>query len=403
MNQESNAGIIVVDDQPANLKLMEDMLIQQGYRVRSFPRGRLALTAAAQQLPDLILLDINMPEMDGFEVCRRLKTDEKLASVPVIFLSALNETESKLAAFRAGGVDYITKPFQFEEVHARVDVQLQLQLARRAERQLLEKTLSGAVRTLADLIHLTEPAIAARSQAIRGIAIHLATAMGLEDLWQYDLAATLCLMGCVALPPQVFDRVYGREAQPREEEMFQTHPESGARLLANIPRLENVAEIIRRQHAACGASCPANVVDRGACILRIAVELDRRMFRGLSFEAALRQLKSKTSDFPLEMLQLLDDHSPPLPSYQLRRLMVHELRVQMIAEDDVVTKDGSCVILRKGTVLIPALIERIRNFEGTRGIDQPVLVRVPQGANPVPSGVLPAADSAGGANGAQWI
>jgi two-component system, sensor histidine kinase and response regulator len=124
--QTTQGNIIVVDDQPANLKLMEDMLRQQGYGVRSFPRGRMALTAASEQPPDLILLDINMPEMNGFEVCERLKADQKLAFIPVIFLSALNETDDKVRAFRAGGVDYITKPFQFEEVQARVETHLSL-------------------------------------------------------------------------------------------------------------------------------------------------------------------------------------------------------------------------------------------------------------------------------------
>jgi len=126
MRLGAQPDIIVVDDQPANLKLMEDMLRQQGYGVRSFPRGRMALRAAAERPPDLILLDINMPEMNGFEVCERLKTDEKLALIPVIFLSALNETDDKVKAFHAGGVDYITKPFQFEEVQARVETHLSL-------------------------------------------------------------------------------------------------------------------------------------------------------------------------------------------------------------------------------------------------------------------------------------
>src|SRR3984957_21226782 len=98
MNRDRQASIIVVDDQPANLKLMDDMLTQQGYGVRSFPRGRMALAAASQQPPDLILLDINMPEMNGFEVCERLKADQKLAFIPVIFLSALNETDDKVRA-----------------------------------------------------------------------------------------------------------------------------------------------------------------------------------------------------------------------------------------------------------------------------------------------------------------
>src|SRR5579871_6599854 len=111
---------MVVDDHPNNLRLLEDMLGQQGYSVRSFPRGRMALTAASQNPPDLILLDINMPEMTGYEVCDRLKSDPNLARIPILFLSALNETEDKVRGFRAGAVDYVTKPFQFEEVQARI-------------------------------------------------------------------------------------------------------------------------------------------------------------------------------------------------------------------------------------------------------------------------------------------
>jgi putative two-component system response regulator len=116
--------IMVVDDQPANLRLMEEVLNRQGYNVRSFPLGRLALAAAAQDPPDLILLDVTMPEMDGFEVCRTLRSDAALSSIPVIFLSALDETEDKLAAFESGGFDYVTKPFQPEEIRARIENQL---------------------------------------------------------------------------------------------------------------------------------------------------------------------------------------------------------------------------------------------------------------------------------------
>jgi two-component system sensor histidine kinase/response regulator len=118
--------IMAVDDQPANLKLLEQLLSQQGYIVRSFPRGRLALEAAARNPPDLILLDINMPEMNGFKVCELLKADEKLAGIPVIFLSALTDASDKVQAFQCGGVDYVTKPFQVDEVQARVQTHLNM-------------------------------------------------------------------------------------------------------------------------------------------------------------------------------------------------------------------------------------------------------------------------------------
>jgi putative two-component system response regulator len=121
-----HADILVVDDVPANLTLLAGMLKGKGYRVRPAPSGKLALKAVEREPPDLILLDITMPEMDGFEVCRRLKEDVRFRDVPVIFISALTETFDKVKAFGSGGVDYVTKPFQFEEVAARVETHLKL-------------------------------------------------------------------------------------------------------------------------------------------------------------------------------------------------------------------------------------------------------------------------------------
>ena len=149
------ANILIVDDNPANLKVLEDMLRQQGYEARSFPRGRLALTAAMQNPPDLILLDINMPEMNGYEVCEKLKSSEadEVSGIPVIFLSALDSTEDKVKAFRAGAVDYISKPFRFEEVQARVETHLKvhaLQLALKQQNEHLEETVAVRTRELAE-------------------------------------------------------------------------------------------------------------------------------------------------------------------------------------------------------------------------------------------------------------
>ncbi len=120
------AGILVVDDTPANLQVLAGMLKERGYKVRPAPSGKLALLAARRDPPDLILLDINMPEMNGYEVCEHLKADENLKSIPVIFISALTEPLDKVKAFALGGVDYLTKPFQMEELHARVETHLKI-------------------------------------------------------------------------------------------------------------------------------------------------------------------------------------------------------------------------------------------------------------------------------------
>jgi len=122
----NTGGILVVDDAPANLQVLAGMLKNRGYKARPVPSGKLALLAARRDPPDLILLDINMPDMNGYEVCERLKADDQLKGIPVIFISALTETLDKVKAFAIGGVDYLTKPFQIEELHARVETHLKL-------------------------------------------------------------------------------------------------------------------------------------------------------------------------------------------------------------------------------------------------------------------------------------
>jgi signal transduction histidine kinase len=136
--ETSPADILVVDDTPANLQLLGGMLKERGHKVRLVPEGKMALQVAHTAPPDLILLDINMPGMNGYEVCAQLKRADRTRDIPVIFISALTETLDKVMAFAVGGVDYVTKPFQFEEVDARVAChlslrRLQVDLARRNE------------------------------------------------------------------------------------------------------------------------------------------------------------------------------------------------------------------------------------------------------------------------------
>ena len=165
----SPANVLLVDDTPANLQVLGGMLKEQGCIVRPVPSGKLAIRFAEADPPDIILLDIMMPEMDGFEVCRRLKQIEHLKDIPIIFISALHETMDKVKAFAAGGVDYISKPFQFEEVEARVrthlnirrlQVQLenqnhrlsQLNQALRESQEALDSELAYAASYVASLI-----------------------------------------------------------------------------------------------------------------------------------------------------------------------------------------------------------------------------------------------------------
>ncbi|MDB9511740.1 response regulator [Kamptonema animale CS-326] len=149
------ADILIVDDTPDNIRFLSSLLVEQGYNVRKALNGKMALTAVKAVLPDLILLDINMPGMNGYEVCEHLKNDVKTSAVPVIFLSALDGVVDKVKAFQIGGVDYITKPFQLEEILARIQSQLKiktLQTKLQVQNAQLESALEELKNTQIQLV-----------------------------------------------------------------------------------------------------------------------------------------------------------------------------------------------------------------------------------------------------------
>lgn len=143
-HQKPNGEILVVEDTPSSLKVLTSILLEAGYRVRPATDGELALRSVRAKLPDLILLDVKLPNMDGIEVCRRLKNQPETRDVPVIFISALHESELKVNALEIGGIDYITKPFSPPEVLARIHIHINMH---RLQQQLAEqsKTLHAEI------------------------------------------------------------------------------------------------------------------------------------------------------------------------------------------------------------------------------------------------------------------
>lgn len=153
----SQTKILLIDDAPDNLRLLAKMLELRGYIVRKSLNGRMALQSVQKDPPDLILLDINMPEMNGYEVCQQLKFLEKTRQIPIIFISALAQIEDKIRAFELGGQDYITKPFQELEVLARIRNQLLIQQQQQLliqQNQQLEQDLQERQRAEAQIKQL---------------------------------------------------------------------------------------------------------------------------------------------------------------------------------------------------------------------------------------------------------
>jgi putative two-component system response regulator len=271
----SRGNILVVDDTPANLTLLAKMLGERGYRVRPVPSGGLAIKAAASDPPDLMLLDISMPEMDGFELCRRLKEDPRLREVPVIFISALTETEGKVKAFQRGGVDYITKPFQIEEVEARVETHLKLRraqaelerYARYLEQLVEEKVKEISESQLATIFAMVKLAESRDDETgthiwrVREYCLSLANALRGEPAFRQTItdpfvrdlynAAPLHDIGKVGIPDSIL--LKPDRHTPDESEIMKTHTLLGAETLEgvrnNYPRNSFIAMGVQVAHS----------------------------------------------------------------------------------------------------------------------------------------------------------
>ncbi|NEO87192.1 MAG: diguanylate cyclase [Spirulina sp. SIO3F2] len=165
-------NILIVDDLPDNLRVLSEILEGQAYKVRKAINGKTAIRSAQSTPPDLILLDIKMPEMDGYEVCAALKADIRTQDIPIIFISALDDVLDKVRAFQVGGVDYVTKPFHAEEVLARIATQLTLQQQKQQlqheieQRREAEEVLHQSRALLSSVLNSSRDGIAAM-QAVR--------------------------------------------------------------------------------------------------------------------------------------------------------------------------------------------------------------------------------------------
>ncbi|HSG92505.1 MAG TPA: HD domain-containing phosphohydrolase, partial [Methylotenera sp.] len=254
--------ILVVDDTPASLKLLTDIMKAEGYDVRSAISGELALFAAASNPPDLILLDIRMPEMDGFEVCRRLKSSATTQDVPVIFVTAASETDEKVHGFALGAVDYVTKPYQRDELLSRVRAHLELhqlrhhlsemvdeQTAQLVESEKkLKKNLLDSVAVLAAIVEMRDPYTAGHQRRVAEVAVAIANIMQLTQMQieGIHLAGVVHDIGKIQVPAEIL--VKPGSLSNLEYMLIKAHSQNGYDLLKTVDFPWPIAQIVLQHH-----------------------------------------------------------------------------------------------------------------------------------------------------------
>ncbi len=341
--------ILIVDDNPNNLQVLSSMLQQAGYKVRPALSGEIALRAVEASPPDLILLDIRMPGLDGYQTCLRLKADPRSSVIPVIFISALNDTDDKLAAFQAGGVDYVAKPFQAEEVLARVKAHMQLfQLQQRLEGLVDERTgelkaavtaleesrqqyrgmLEQTIHAMALTIEKRDPYTAGHQTRVSQIASAIAGKLGWEPmaLEGLRLGAMIHDIGKIYLPAEILSRP-GRLSDT-EFALIKTHAEVGRDIVREVEFPWPVAEMIHQHHERLdGSGYPRGLKDAEiiphARVLAVADVVEamaaHRPYRpALGIEAALAEIRRGAgTQFDAEIvtacLELFETDGYPLP------------------------------------------------------------------------------------------
>ena len=258
----SKGKILAVDDTPASLRLLTEILKEEGYEVRSAISGELALHAAANNPPDLVLLDIRMPGMDGYEVCRRLKADPATRDVPVIFVSAVTETDEKVQGFALGAVDFVTKPYQYEELIARLRTHLELNRLRhhledlvlertaelRESQNSLKNSLLDSITALAATVEMRDPYTAGHQRRVAQLAVAVAKELQLpeDQVEGVHLAGVVHDVGKIRVPAEILSKP--RRLMEMEFAIIKEHAQDGYEILKSIDFPWPIAQIVRQHH-----------------------------------------------------------------------------------------------------------------------------------------------------------
>jgi DNA-binding response OmpR family regulator len=376
VNRSILKKILIIDDSPEVIEVLGNALSKY-YVCQVALNGEKAfkLLETCEELPDLILLDVMMPGMNGYEVCKHLKYDIRLKDIPIIFISSLNQTFDKVKAFKMGGVDYITKPFEKEEILARVGIHVEIAQSRKEIKDLYTKTLQGTISTIVDMLAIANPEVSKIANAMRFYAEMVMIELSIKDYWDLRLACQLSGIGMLT------------EAIEKKEEGHSTDTNNSfdiskasealclsAKVIENIPKLEPVVKIINNsmsQLDETNRNTSLSNMDLDILkghVLRVLIHYFYKIKHEENYALVLRQMRNEQEEFySQEILDAINKVQNKLSSSVILEIKISELKPEMILVDDICTLEGK-VLLKTGYELSESLIIVLKSFSAIKDI-----------------------------------
>jgi response regulator RpfG family c-di-GMP phosphodiesterase len=377
-------SVLFVDDD-ANILAGYKRQLRSLYNIETAINGQQGLEILTLQGPfGVVVADYRMPGMDGNQFLSKAK--EVSPDTVRMMLTGHAELSQAIEVINQGHIfRFLTKPCSQETLVKALQAGLEQYRLITAERELLEKTLGHSIRLLTDVLSLANPVAFSQMLNIRKVARKITTSMRLLDSWQYELAAMLSQIGCIALPSSVLEKMHAGETLLKgEESMFASHPTIGYKLLADIPRLGSVPLMVRDQQKEFAdfrnrKSASSDLqAELGAQIIKTAVDYDRFIHGGMMHLEVVKKMAKYSRIYNPEIVQALGDEVILQGEFQVKMINVEEVGAGMIANEDIRSKNGE-IVVTKDQEISYLVLERLIFTSKESGVIEPFRVLVPNG------------------------
>jgi CheY-like chemotaxis protein len=376
--------ILLVDDD-VNILDGYQRSLRGEFHLETAMGGNQALQLITHKGPYAVVVsDMRMPGMDGIQLLAKVKIQSP--DTVRIMLTGAADIETAIQAVNEGNIfRFLSKPCNKELMSQTLTAALLQYRLVTAEKELLERTLHGSIQVLTEVLSLVNPAAFGRAMRGRRYIHHLVEVLGLENGWQYEVAALMSQLGCVTLPPEIIEAVYaGKKLSTEEQAQYDAHPSIAGDLLSRIPRLEPIGWMIKYQTQA--PPFEGDISDRqkadmrtGAEILRLTLDFEKLIRQGSSRTEAAHTLSRQYKSFSPRIFEALVELDPNAEEGEVRRCWVNELSPGMIVQQDIRTFTGSLVVAKGQEVTLP-LILKLKNLFDRKAITGDVTVSLPRAA-----------------------